>query len=63
MLATIACPCCGRPVPAADDAPASFPFCSARCRTVDLGRWLDGSHVIAGEPLVPPSSDRDSDLA
>ena len=24
------------------------PFCSARCRDVDLGRWLGGGYAIAG---------------
>lgn len=39
------CPICGEP--AARDA---FPFCSDRCREVDLGRWLKGSYAIpAGE--------------
>jgi uncharacterized protein len=35
------CPICGKP------AVARFrPFCSARCRTIDLGRWLDGNYRI-----------------
>ena len=25
------------------------PFCSKRCKLVDLGRWLDGSYAIPGE--------------
>ncbi|HXG19306.1 MAG TPA: DNA gyrase inhibitor YacG [Methylomirabilota bacterium] len=25
------------------------PFCSARCRTIDLGAWADESYRIAGE--------------
>ena len=36
------CPVCGKPMVA-----ASKPFCSERCRDVDLGRWLSGSYVIA----------------
>ncbi len=38
------CPVCGKASagPARDDATKSpFPFCSARCRTIDLGHWLD----------------------
>lgn len=27
-----------------------FPFCSARCRTLDLGRWLGGEYRIAAAP-------------
>ena len=33
-----------------------FPFCSERCRTIDLGHWADGSYSIAGEP-VPEHDD------
>ena len=28
-----------------------FPFCSERCRLVDLGRWLDGVYTIPGPPV------------
>jgi uncharacterized protein len=37
------CPICGKPA-----SEASKPFCSERCRDVDLNRWLSGSYVIAG---------------
>ncbi|HYC57851.1 MAG TPA: DNA gyrase inhibitor YacG [Candidatus Binatia bacterium] len=26
------------------------PFCSKRCKLLDLGRWLDGSYAVPGEP-------------
>ncbi|MEW9807830.1 DNA gyrase inhibitor YacG [Mesorhizobium sp. ZMM04-5] len=35
------CPECGRP--STRDA---YPFCSARCKDVDLGRWLTGAYAI-----------------
>jgi endogenous inhibitor of DNA gyrase (YacG/DUF329 family) len=35
------CPICGKPSVA-----ASRPFCSERCRKVDLNRWLSGSYAI-----------------
>jgi endogenous inhibitor of DNA gyrase (YacG/DUF329 family) len=38
------CPICGGPLETLE----SRPFCSPRCRDVDLGRWLTGSYVIAG---------------
>ncbi len=28
-----------------------FPFCSKRCRLVDLGRWLDSDYTIPGPPV------------
>lgn len=39
---------CGKPV-ASGEANRAFPFCSARCRLLDLGRWLDGAYRIPGE--------------
>lgn len=38
------CPICKKPVK--DKAP-DFPFCSERCRTVDLGKWASGEYVVA----------------
>ena len=44
------CPICKKSVEAANDAGAStpkhFPFCSERCKLIDLGRWLDGKYQI-----------------
>ena len=40
-----ACPVCGRPAAAAER-----PFCSRRCRAVDLNRWLQGAYAIPGRP-------------
>ena len=36
-----ACPECSRP-----SARDTYPFCSTRCKNVDLNRWLSGSYVI-----------------
>jgi uncharacterized protein len=38
-----ACPICGKP-----QQEATRPFCSKRCRDVDLNRWLSGSYVVPG---------------
>jgi endogenous inhibitor of DNA gyrase (YacG/DUF329 family) len=38
------CPICGKPA-----TDASRPFCSERCREVDLNRWLSGSYAIPGK--------------
>jgi len=35
------CPECGRP-----STRDSYPFCSTRCKNVDLNRWLSGSYAI-----------------
>lgn len=36
-------------------APEWHPFCSERCRLLDLARWIDGDYRIAGEPAAVPT--------
>jgi endogenous inhibitor of DNA gyrase (YacG/DUF329 family) len=49
------CPTCGKAVETPGDRrPKDFPFCSERCRLVDLHRWLKGSYAIPGEPAAVP---------
>jgi endogenous inhibitor of DNA gyrase (YacG/DUF329 family) len=44
------CPECGRP-----STRENYPFCSPRCKDVDLNRWLSGRYVIpATEEEVQP---------
>ncbi|MEQ5802015.1 DNA gyrase inhibitor YacG [Halomonas sp. H10-9-1] len=47
----VACPQCRKKVQWREDNPFR-PFCSERCRLIDLGAWADGSHRIAGEPAM-----------
>jgi endogenous inhibitor of DNA gyrase (YacG/DUF329 family) len=43
----VSCPICGKAIEIASiDQLPSFPFCSARCKLVDLGRWIDGAYAI-----------------
>jgi endogenous inhibitor of DNA gyrase (YacG/DUF329 family) len=41
------CPICGRRMQSQllSDWP-QFPFCSQKCKTIDLGRWLSESYTI-----------------
>ena len=50
--ASPACPICGHEV--AD--PKTSPFCGARCRDIDLGRWLNGSYRMPGPPTTLPTA-------
>jgi len=45
MVAIVPCPTCKRPV---EWVPESIyrPFCSDRCRLIDLGAWLTEKHAI-----------------
>jgi endogenous inhibitor of DNA gyrase (YacG/DUF329 family) len=38
---------------------AEFPFCSERCRLIDLGKWASGGYVISA-PLNDPETDTSS---
>lgn len=60
-----ACPICKKPVKSTGP---DFPFCSERCRTIDLGKWASGDYVIsspvkdAEEPIresTPENLDED----
>ena len=33
-----------------------FPFCSERCRLIDLGNWATGKYVIPGAPSPNPQN-------
>ena len=54
------CPICGRrsaPQELPDGQRSPYPFCSERCRLVDLGRWLDGRYQIPADPDDRDESD------
>jgi uncharacterized protein len=52
----IQCPSCQKVI---EDAPADFaprPFCSPRCKLLDLGNWLDEKYRISS-PADPADLD------
>ena len=50
---SLRCPTCRKIVLAKDP---DFPFCSDRCRLIDLGKWASGAYVISA-PLNDPETD------
>ncbi len=46
------CPICSKSV---KDGDPNAPFCSERCRIIDLGNWAGEKYVVPGEPLVEGS--------
>jgi len=47
---TVECPTCGAPVEWS--AKSEFrPFCSHRCKLIDLGAWAAEEHAIPGDNL------------
>jgi endogenous inhibitor of DNA gyrase (YacG/DUF329 family) len=52
------CPICKKPVDekTAGQPGSTFPFCSERCKLIDLGRWLGGRYQIPVE-ISPDDND------
>jgi endogenous inhibitor of DNA gyrase (YacG/DUF329 family) len=48
------CPICKKPVELKDP---EAPFCSERCRLIDLGNWASGTYVISTVPIDLPGQD------
>ena len=46
----VKCPICKREVSWEDNP--SRPFCTERCRLIDLGAWATGDYRVAGEDLL-----------
>lgn len=55
MTRVVECPTCGASVEWSESAPWR-PFCSERCRLIDLGEWFgEGRSIPGGE--APPETD------
>lgn len=52
MARQLPCPTCGRRIEWSQAYPYR-PFCSERCRLIDLGDWLMEKNVIAEETAEP----------
>ncbi|WP_367715913.1 DNA gyrase inhibitor YacG [Nitratireductor sp. GISD-1A_MAKvit] len=46
------CPECNKP-----SERSFYPFCSKRCKEVDLNRWLSGSYAIPGRAIDEEDGD------
>jgi endogenous inhibitor of DNA gyrase (YacG/DUF329 family) len=56
MTTVVQCPICGTEVPWTE-ASRWRPFCSERCKLIDLGDWASERHAIPGESLAPAPTD------
>ncbi len=54
-LREVKCPTCGRLVPWTPES-RWRPFCSERCRLIDLGEWAAERYRVPGEPAGSPSN-------
>lgn len=37
------------------------PFCSRRCKDIDLGAWLTESYTVPGEPAITPDNEPENE--
>jgi len=51
-MLSLRCPTCKKLVLRNDP---EFPFCSERCRLIDLGKWASGGYVIS-TPITDPEA-------
>lgn len=52
----VRCPCCGQQALYAAEN-AARPFCSARCRSIDLGAWSSESYRVDAAPATDDPDD------
>jgi endogenous inhibitor of DNA gyrase (YacG/DUF329 family) len=57
-MTSVPCPICKKPV---ELGAPQFPFCSDRCRLIDLGRWADEEYRVPSSSPVNPESDQDDE--
>jgi endogenous inhibitor of DNA gyrase (YacG/DUF329 family) len=57
-MKTVRCPHCQREVEWSERRPQR-PFCSERCRLIDLGAWASEDYRIAGQEIPPPGERED----
>jgi endogenous inhibitor of DNA gyrase (YacG/DUF329 family) len=62
MAVKVKCPTCGRSIEWSEQSPFR-PFCSERCRVIDLGAWLSEKHAIPGDDAerAPDAADDPAD--
>lgn len=54
---SLRCPTCRTIVLRRDP---EFPFCSERCRLIDLGKWASGAYVVSS-PIIDPEAIGDAE--
>jgi len=50
-MPTVPCPTCHRPVEWSESSPWR-PFCTERCKLIDLGAWASEKRAIPGEEIT-----------
>jgi uncharacterized protein len=54
------CPICGAEVTPRSANNKAFPFCTARCKSIDLGKWLNEDYRVPATPDEAGEGDEDA---
>ncbi|MET0987007.1 MAG: DNA gyrase inhibitor YacG [Steroidobacteraceae bacterium] len=57
-MPTVSCPTCNRPVAWSEESKWR-PFCSERCKLIDLGAWASEQRAVPGD--APPEDQAEDD--
>ena len=61
-MITATCAICGQKMQGQSESEwPDWPFCSRRCRLVDLGRWLGEEYRVPTQPMPAQTEDEDED--
>ena len=59
-MPTVPCPTCDRPVEWSESS-RWRPFCSERCKLIDLGAWAAEKHAIPGHAVEAEEPEKGED--
>ncbi|MDP5238455.1 DNA gyrase inhibitor YacG [Uliginosibacterium sp. 31-16] len=54
----VSCPHCGKSVLWTPES-RFRPFCSERCKLIDIGAWASGAYVVPGQETPLPDEERE----
>jgi endogenous inhibitor of DNA gyrase (YacG/DUF329 family) len=57
----VRCPICDAAMPGNSQEYPDYPFCSRRCRVIDLGRWLGEEYRVPDPTPIDQHSTSDSE--
>jgi endogenous inhibitor of DNA gyrase (YacG/DUF329 family) len=60
VSSVVRCPTCGRSVEWSESSPWR-PFCSERCKLIDLGAWASEQHAIPGNSAEEEEKPKDEE--
>lgn len=55
------CPKCSKKFVISEEIKAFLPFCSKKCKMVDLGKWLSEKYVVEGQDTAVSKKTDDDD--